>query len=225
MSARIVLTAACVCAITAGSAHAQQPFHDLDTTEFFHQIEEAAEAFHAAVPQAEPRLLPPARVAPSPPTPQTPRTPTLPQVPAPPVPKVSGQSVNVKVEFVITDQRDGAAPVKKTVSATVADGNLGSIRASSTSGPSASSFQTNVPLNIDATPTLLADGKIRLQFTLQYEVPGPAEASSRTGFSQTSLRNSMTLILESGKGMQASQSADPTGDRQVKVDVTATILK
>ncbi len=35
----------------------------------------------------------------------------------------------------------------------------------------------------------------------------------------------MTVILESGKPMLVSQSADPIGDRQVTVEVTATILK
>ena len=33
------------------------------------------------------------------------------------------------------------------------------------------------------------------------------------------------MILESGKAMIAAQSADPVGDRQVTVEVKATILK
>jgi hypothetical protein len=35
----------------------------------------------------------------------------------------------------------------------------------------------------------------------------------------------VTLILESGKPMVAAQSADPIGDRQVTVEVRATVLR
>ena len=38
-------------------------------------------------------------------------------------------------------------------------------------------------------------------------------------------RESLALILDSGKPMLVTQSADPVGDRQVMVEVKATILK
>ena len=39
------------------------------------------------------------------------------------------------------------------------------------------------------------------------------------------IRDSVTLILESGKSMMVAQSADTVSDRQVSVDVKATILR
>ena len=41
----------------------------------------------------------------------------------------------------------------------------------------------------------------------------------------TSINERMTLILESGKPLVISQAADPTSDRKITVEVTATILR
>src|SRR5262245_43705764 len=48
--------------------------------------------------------------------------------PAPATPRREGQPVNIKVEFTLSDQRGGAAPVKRTVSVIVADSRGGFIR-------------------------------------------------------------------------------------------------
>ncbi len=77
---------------------------------------------------------------------------------------------------------------------------------------------------------LLADGKIRLGFNLQYDWPAPIDAADRTPPARgtvvkTTMHDSVSLILESGKSMIAAQSADPIGDRQVTVEVKATILR
>jgi hypothetical protein len=147
-----------------------------------------------------------------------------------------GQPVNVKIEFTITDQRTGSAAVKRTVSVTVADGFNGQIRSQSEVvgvGP--------VPLNIDAHPDLLTDGKLRLGFTLQYDWPAPVERADtgkppipasvemstapRGTVMKTTMHNSVALVLESGKPTIAAQSADPIGDRQVTVEVKATVLR
>jgi len=85
-----------------------------------------------------------------------------------------------------------------------------------------------VPLNVDVTPELIADNKVRLQLTLQYDLPAPMEAgrdAPRGTVVKTNLRDSVTLILENDKPMIAAQSADPIGDRQVTVEVKATILR
>src|SRR5206468_2739531 len=114
----------------------------------------------------------------------------------------------------ITDQRGGAAAIKRTLSLMVADDRTGSIRTMS----QVSQVGT-VPLNIDASPTLLADGKIRLAFNVQYDWPAPLEGSGerlpRGTVTSTSLHDSVWLILENGKSLVAAQSADPVGDRQV----------
>jgi hypothetical protein len=143
-------------------------------------------------------------------------------------PRREGQPLNIKIDFTITDQRGGAPAIKRTVTVMVADAHTGSIRSQS------AVFQVgDVPLNIDASPALLTDGKIRLGFNLQYDWPAPLEAPATNPNQQpprgtvikTQLHDSVTLILESGKPMVAAQSADPIGDRQVTVEVKATVLR
>jgi hypothetical protein len=132
--------------------------------------------------------------------------------------------VNIKVEFTITDQRAGSPPSKRTVSVVVADTYTGLIRSQS----ELSGFGGPVPLNVDTSPELLDNGKIRLGFNLQYDSPLPIENLDRTPRGtvlKTAIHDSVSIVLESGKPMIAAQSADPIGDRQVTVEVKATILK
>jgi len=166
-------------------------------------------------------------------TPRSPQPPTPAAAPAartatPPTPRREGQPVNIKIDFTITDQRSSAAAIKRTLTLIVADERTGSIRSQS------SVFQVgDVPLNVDASPVLLTDGKIRLGFNLQYDWPAPFETAVANPAQQpprgtvikTALHDSVSLILESGKPMIAAQSADPIGDRQVTVEVKATILR
>jgi cytosine/uracil/thiamine/allantoin permease len=42
---------------------------------------------------------------------------------------------------------------------------------------------------------------------------------------RTQLQENLPLILENGKSMIVAQSADPIGDRQVTVEVKATVLR
>ena len=65
-----------------------------------------------------------------------------------------------------------------------------------------------------------------MAINLQYDWPAPADSSSARGtVASTSLHDQLMLILESGKPMIVAQSADPIGDRQVTVEVKATILR
>ena len=128
--------------------------------------------------------------------------------------------MNVKVELTITDQRGGAAPIKKAVSVIVGDMTGGMIRSES-SIPNVGV----VPLHVDAEPEILPDGKIRLRFSLQYDLPTADEKVGPNTTVKTQIRENLSLILESGKPVLATQSADPVTDRQVTVEVKATILK
>jgi hypothetical protein len=143
--------------------------------------------------------------------------------PAPVRPRREGQPINIKVDLTLTDQRGGAAAIKRTVTVLAADGYTGSIRTMSQV-----LYIGAVPLNVDASPTLLADGKIRMAINLQYDWPAPADPNApptRGTVTSTSLHDQLMMILESGKPMTVAQSADPVGDRQVTVEVKATILK
>jgi hypothetical protein len=135
--------------------------------------------------------------------------------------------VNVKIDVTVTDQRGGTAvPLKKTITIVVADAMDGRIRSSaeSTNGFS-------MPLNVDAEPEILNDGKIRLRLNLQYDLPtatGGEERSLPTSVGalrRTQLQENLALVLENDKVMVVAQSADPIGDRQVTVEVKATILR
>ena len=158
--------------------------------------------------------------SPQPVTLPTPGTPA----PAPPAPRREGQPVNIKVEVTITDQRGGREALKKTVTVVTGDELAGFIRSSANYtgiGP--------VPLNVDIQPRLLADNKIRLILNLQYNLPaasvGAVDVAGAGTLRTTEIHENLALIVESGKPIVAAQSADPVGDRQVTVEVKATILR
>jgi hypothetical protein len=158
---------------------------------------------------------------PPPPSPRAPRAPATPAPPpSPPPPQRKGQPINVRVEVVITDQRGNVAPIKKTVSLIVGDQQNGMIR-SEAFVPGAGGA---VPLHVDASPELLQDGKIRLRLNLAYDLPRAEQAGERDPF-KMSIRENLSFIIENGKPMLVTQSADPVGDRQVVVEVKATVLK
>jgi hypothetical protein len=158
--------------------------------------------------------------------PPPPTRPAAPAPPAPPTPPRRGQPINIKVDVVITDQRGSAAPVKKTLSVIVADQQNGMIRSDAIMMPGPGVAVGEIPLHVDAGPEILPDGKIRLRFGLSYDLPAEAgEASPATRVMRTSIRENVALILDNGKPLMVTQSADPVGDRQVMVEVKATVLK
>jgi hypothetical protein len=206
MTFRALIIATCFVTLAAGSGLAQEP-----------REEQAVAPRTNAEPGQRGR------------TPEAPRSAT----PAPPAalpastavpperPRRDGQPINIKVDLTLTDQRAGAPPIKRTVTVLAADGYTGSIRTASQVA-----LVGVVPLNVDASPTLLADGKMRVGINLQYDWPAPAEGSVTRGtVTSTALHDQLMLILENGKAMVVAQSADPVGDRQVTVEVKATILK
>jgi hypothetical protein len=174
-------------------------------------------------PTAAP-ATPPA--APAPPVAAAPAAPPLP--PPPPAPPRGGQSINVKVELTISESGAAAPPVKKTVVAVVGDGFSGYVREQATSAFTTVTPGTNIvdrivaPLNLDARPEILANGKIRLTCTIQYVARGPGQDERRM---QTDIKQSLILNLESGKALVVSDATDPITDRRVTVEVTATILR
>jgi hypothetical protein len=169
------------------------------------------------------------------PAPQpAPRTPGATPAPTPSAPPPEtrvnvrdGQPLNVKVDLTITDLRGGNPVFKKTITVVTADGMGGFIR-------STARYREigDVPLNLDTQPRLLPDGKIRVSVNLQYDLPANVDPSDikneerRAGpLTKTSIHENLSLVLESGKPIVAAQSADPVGDRQVTIEVKATILR
>jgi hypothetical protein len=182
-------------------------------------------------PQAPPQ---PAPVQPPAPASSTPPPPPPPPAPPGP-PRREGQPINVKVELTITEEGGGATSSRKTVSAVIGDGFNGYVRANGFSAnPNAPQFDKVVPLNLDAYPVILSNGKIRLTCTIQYLAgaaqyiavarSAPGEPSQNQP-ARTDIKENIVLILESGKSLVVSQAADPVSDRQVTVEVKATILR
>jgi len=132
---------------------------------------------------------------------------------------------NVQIELTLTDQAGAAVPDKKTVSMVVSSGNWGKIRSTGNVRP-AGETPLIVQLDVDARPFVSVDGPIQLELTLNYSPPGaqtPDKDNARAR--PTSINQSLTVVLQSGKPLVISQAADPVNDRKVIVEVKATVLK
>jgi hypothetical protein len=155
-------------------------------------------------------------------------------------PEPPPQPVNLKIEFTITDQTGPGEPAKKVVSMIAGDRQSASIRSTANirvreetgQGVFGPSHYEEVRINVDVRPALLKDGKISLNFGLEYlptntAPPSPAEKGPSTVPSSrlSSLNERMGLLVESGKSIVVSQAADPASDRRITVEVLATILK
>lgn len=152
----------------------------------------------------------------------------IPPPKGPPVPsdRFVRTLTNVQVELTLTDQAGSAAPDKKIVSMVVSSGSWGKIRSVGSFFP-VGNPPVGVDLNVDARPFVSVDGPIQLELTLNYSPPGSAAAlgSKDSATARTGINQSLTVILQNGKPLVVSQSADPVSDRKVIVEVKATILK
>src|SRR5436190_6031894 len=105
-------------------------------------------------PPAKPAAPPAVTSAPPPPPPPP---------PAPPAPRKEGQPINIRVDTTISESGGNATPIKKTVTAVAGDGFDASVRGTATIAvPLTGGMLPNpASLNVDASPTILANGKIR----------------------------------------------------------------
>jgi hypothetical protein len=132
--------------------------------------------------------------------------------PEPPQPVRSGtaQLVNIRIELTIIDQRGDTTSPPKTVTMLVEDRQNARIRSS----------RGNATLNVDGHPEILREGKIRVMLSIEYS---PQDGPDRA--SPLPIQESVTALLEDGKPLVVSQSADPSGDRKVRLELKATIVK
>jgi hypothetical protein len=136
-------------------------------------------------------------------------------------PAPEGMPVNIRIELTITDQRGETTPITKTVSMIASDRSWSRIR---TSGDVRTPMGFRpVILNVDARPVLTKDNRAPVELTIEYR---PVAAEADTEKSTTpNVNESLAVILEDGKPMLISQSADPVTDRKVKVEAKVSILK
>jgi hypothetical protein len=126
------------------------------------------------------------------------------QAPPPRAAEPQGQPVNIKFDLTLTDQTGAGEAAKKTVSLLVLDRQTGYVRTSATSertGP--------MRINVDARPQILPTGNIRVLLSLEYQA----------------ITQQLTVVVESGKPLILTQTADPLSDRKVTVEMRATILR
>ena len=139
----------------------------------------------------------------------------------PPAP--GGRPVNVKLDFTISDQTGPGQPAKRIVSMIVADQQRGIIR----NGGQVfieGKGRFDVVLNLEATPVILTDDAIRLSLVLEY-TPKPDVESAGSGEGRARLNERLGLIVVPGKPLTVSHAADPTSDRQIAVELVASVLK
>ena len=67
---------------------------------------------------------------------------------------------NVRIELTLTDQKPGAPATSKTVVITTSNENWGRLRSEVSSA-----IYGTAPLNVDARPTVLLDGRVSVQLT------------------------------------------------------------
>ncbi len=154
-------------------------------------------------------------------SPQKPAAPAKPAEPSKPAPPRPEPTMNIRLDLTITDQRGDTPPISKTVTMTMLDTGFGRIR---TTGDVRTPMGFRpVILNVDAQPKVHKDGRIRVDMTIEYR-PTAAEAESEKSTTPT-VNETINVLLEDGKPLVISQSADPATDRKVKVEAKATILK
>jgi len=131
------------------------------------------------------------------------------------------QPVNTRLDLTITDQRGDAPVISKTVSMTVADRHSGRIR---TQGDvrTPTGFRP-VILNVDCQASIIRESRARVMLTIEYR-PVAAEAENERS-TTPNINESITVMLDDGKPMVISQSADPVTDRKVKVEAKITVLR
>lgn len=140
------------------------------------------------------------------------------------------QPVNIKIEVSITDQTASGSPAKKVVTVIAADHQATSVRSTANvpvrSVPNGPMVYRSVIINVDARPAIVAKepNRVLVSFGLEY-LPKSGATSEETEAGMAQLNERLSLILDSGKPMIVSQAADPTSDRKITVEVTATILK
>lgn len=162
-------------------------------------------------------------------TPPKPEVPAGKSSPAPselnaPREPAGSNNTNVRIDLTITDQRAEGPAVTKTVTATVADRSMARIR---TSGSVRTPMgMRDVILNVDAGPSLVnVNGISKMRVVLAIEYRPVAQESDTEKSTTPSINEQLTVVLEDGKPLLISQTADPSTDRKVKIEVKATILR
>jgi len=149
-----------------------------------------------------------------------------------PPPDAAGLPTNIRIDVSITDQTGNSPAARKVVTMIASDRQSANVRSSASvpvkTGPEPIGIVNyrNVTINVDVRPAIVMKdpNKISVSFGLEY-MPKTLNTKEEMEPGMTSWSERLTLTLESGKPMIISQAADPTSDRKITVEITATILK
>ena len=183
-----------------------------------------AQPTFAPTQQQPPRPPQPSRPAPTQPTRADQAIPAAAAKTPPPTQEsryaaLPSPAVNVRIDLTITDTY-GGTPSKKTVTMLIANSGNASIRTNM------SRLESNAPvLNIDGSVAVFPGNTIRATLIFNYWPGRPQNAPPSTTPAPGEVNESGTVLLQDGKPLLISQSADPVTDRKVTVEVTATIVK
>jgi hypothetical protein len=119
--------------------------------------------------------------------------------------------VNVRLELTITDQRGDVPLTPKVVTVLVGDQQSGRVRTGNGSAT----------LNVDVRPEVIRESRIRTSLSLEY-TPRPTDTDKTPPMA---ISESIGVLLDDGKSVIVSQTADPGSDRRVRVEVKATIIR
>ena len=122
----------------------------------------------------------------------------------------AAQAANIRIDLTITDQRSESQAAPKTLMLLLEDRQSGRIRSS----------RGNAMLNLDVRPEIVRDSRVRLFVSLEFS---PQDGPDRP--TQPPVLQSLTALVDDGKSLVISQSADPTSDRKVRVEVKATVAR
>jgi hypothetical protein len=144
--------------------------------------------------------------------------------PQPPSKGADPSNIRLELTISVIDSTGAAVIPPKTASLFVVDGDNGRIRtgrsASSAPEPVNMAMPLTPVLNMDATPRLLPNGRIRVTVSFEYR-PGSAQNTGEP----IHINQRVSAVLENGKPLIVSQTSDPTSDRLMKVELKATISK
>ena len=128
------------------------------------------------------------------------------------MPRQGAQPVNIKVDLVIKEQREGVPATPKTITMMVADRERGQIRSGGGSG--------DQQLNVDVRPEIVRDSKIRVQVTFDYRAP---RSDSDKG--PPTITQSLSAIAADAQPLVISQWTEAGSNRTITVELRATIQK
>lgn len=130
--------------------------------------------------------------------------------PSQPARSTAPQLANIRIELTIAEQRSDTSGTPKIVTMVVEDRQSGRIRTG----------RGNINLNVDGRAEILREGRIRVVLSVEYAPQDGPERAAPMPVMET-----ITALLEDGKPLVVSQSADPSGDRRVRLELKATIVR